>query len=215
MDYLKLIKTGEVVTPQFDPERHRYVDGNGYELPSVSSIIRPITDLAYGSIDCAVLKTAQNFGTVVHGICELLDTEIESLDELDDLDPRVLPPVEAYLEWRNKTGVTFKPENVELRLACKRYAGTLDRFGYINDEPWVIDLKTCSTIHSHVGLQLAGYVALAQANIPELTGKTIRRGALQITKDGKFKLVEFSDLRDFATFSALLTINEWKSSNNY
>lgn len=214
-NFLKLIRTGEAVASAFDEELHRYTSPSGRVLPSVSKIISPVTAVAYGGINKPILTIAAKFGTAVHKACELLDTEADELDDLEDLEPEWIPPIEAYLEWREKSGASISPDCVELRLACERYAGTLDRLAYIEGEPWVIDLKTTSTIHPHVGLQLAGYTALACLHRPELRGQPIRRGALQLTKAGQFKLVEFSDIRDFSTFSALLTLCEWGEENNY
>lgn len=211
MDYTSLIRTGEAVAPSFNESAHRYTDGKtGEVLPSVSEVIRPLTSMAYARVDEETLKKASFFGTAVHKICELLDAEADTLDDLEGVEAEQVPPVEAYLKWRDVTAVKYL--GVELRLGCSRFAGTLDRLAEIDGEPWVIDLKTCSQIHRHVGVQLAGYVALAQASTPELKGKIIRRGALQITKDGNFKLYEFRDLRDFAVFNALLLVHEWNKA---
>ena len=97
--------------------------------------------------------------------------------------------------------------NIEERLACFTFAGTIDRVVVIDGELWIIDIKTTSSIHPHVGVQLAAYVALSEGYY----GGTYRRAALQLRGDGSFKVTEFSSWNDETCFNALLGIYHWQT----
>ena len=200
-----IIIPGDVVRPEFEEERHLYFV-NGVQIPSVSALMRPLTDLVYGPIDKEVLKAAQVFGTSVHACTEY--------DDEGDLDPASVEPewqpyLDAYRKWRADT----RPEilHIEDRLGCSKYAGTLDRICRINGQLWVVDLKTTSAIHPHVGVQLAAYVALAE----KFYGGIYRRAALQLRGDGTYKVHEFTSYKDEICFNALLGIYHWKVENEH
>ena len=198
-----IIIPGEVVAPVFDEERHEYTV-EGRKVPSVSRLLEPLTSAVYGSIDPEVLRNAAEFGTAVHACTEFLDEG--DLDE-GSIEPEWTPYVEAYKRWKE----AVHPEilAIELRLGCSKYAGTIDRICRINGELWVIDLKTTSQVHPHVGVQLAAYAALAERKF----GASYRRAALQLRGDGTFKQTEFKSLKDETCFNALLGIFYWQVSN--
>lgn len=200
-----IIIPGQVTRPAFDESKHVYTVG-GAQVPSVSRILRPLTADVYGEIDRDILRKAAEFGTAVHACTELLD--LNDLDE-SSVEAEWRPYVDAYVKWKE----TAQPEvlHIEDRLACSKYAGTLDRIVRINGELWVIDLKTTSLIHKHVGVQLAAYAALAE----KFYGGTYRRAALQLREDGAFKVFEFASIKDETCFNALLGIYHWKISNDH
>lgn len=195
-----IILGGAVSTPAFDPRLHRYtIDGK--EVPSVSSILRILTDAVYGPIPKETLAAAAELGTAVHACTEYLDE-----GELDrtSIAEEWAPYLAAYESW--KRDMSPQIEAIELRLGCPRFSGTLDRIVTLGGEPWIIDLKTTSEIHPHVGVQLAAYEALASA----LNGGIrYRRAALQLRSDGTYRFREFSDRADETCFNALLGIHYW------
>ncbi len=200
-----IIIPGEVTRPVFDEAAHRYTVG-GKEVPSVSRLLKPLTDLAYKDIDKAVLREAAEFGTAVHACTEYYDKG--ELDE-DSVLPEWRPYLDAYLKWRRDV----RPEilHIEDRLGCSKYAGTLDRICRIDGKLWVVDLKTTSEIHPHVGVQLAAYAALAE----KFYGGTYRRAALQLHGDGTYKVFEKREIKDETCFTGLLGIYHWAVENDY
>lgn len=198
------IITGEVGRPHFDPKLHRYTFA-GRAVPSVTQIMRPLTDAAYRSIAPDVLANAAEFGTAVHAATEYWDE-----GELDEsvLEPDWVPYLEAYKLWQRHTRPSVL--QIEDRLACAKFAGTIDRivrFDADQDETlWVVDLKTTSVLHPHVGVQLAAYVALASKMYP---GHKWRRAALQLKGDGSYVFREYKDFSDETCFVALLGIHYW------
>ena len=198
-----IIIPGEVKTPMFDERLHRYTI-EGRVVPSVSQILQPLAAMAYGGIDAQVLLNAARLGTAVHACTEYLDE-----GELDEatVDPEWVPYLDAYKAWKE----VIRPEilDIELRLACSKFGGTIDRIVKIDGQLWIIDLKTTSQIHKHVGVQLAAYAALAEKHL-RTTG--FRRAALQLKPDGTFKVREFSSITDEICFNALLGIKYWNDT---
>lgn len=200
-----LIAVKDVCVPLFDEERHLYTV-NGRNVPSVSALIRPLTECVYGAIDPAILRRAAEFGTAVHLCTQYLD---EGDLDRDSIDPEWLPYVSAYEAWKKDADITV--DAIELRLGCSRYCGTIDRLCTIKGEPWVVDLKTTTQIHAHVGVQLAAYEALAAAKF----GKRYRRAALQLRGDGTYRFREFTGIDDELCFAALLNIHAWEHKHEY
>lgn len=198
-----IIIPGEVGAPKFDERLHQYTF-NGRVVPSVSAILQPLTAMAYGGIDAQVLLNAARLGTAVHACTEYLDE-----GELDEatVDPKWAPYLDAYKAW--KTAIRPEILGIKMRLACSKFGGTIDRIVKIDRQLWIVDLKTTSQIHKHVGVQLAAYAALAE----KFTKKTgFRRAALQLKPDGTFKVREFSSITDEICFNALLGIKYWNDT---
>ncbi len=191
-------------TPEFEESTHTYkVDGK--PVPSVSELIRPLTDAAYRRIDPAVLEEAAALGTAVHSCTEL--------DDRGELDEESVPEdcrgyLSAYRAWRG----VFHPEfhGIERRLGCPRYAGTIDRIAKIGGEYWIVDIKTTSELHPHVGVQLAAYEKLAGSSLVIPNGKKCRRAALQLNADGTNRFREYKSLDDYTCLSALLAVYGWR-----
>ena len=198
------IPSGNVLRPDFDEEHHRYTL-NGQRIPSVTQIMRPLTNLVYGKIDPVVLKQAADFGTAVHACTEFLDRG--ELDE-SSVEEEWQPFLNAYVSW--KESVKPKILNIEERLACFTFAGTIDRVVVIDGELWIIDIKTTTEIHKHVGVQLAAYAALAE----KAFGGFYRRAALQLKEDGSFKVQEFRSVKDERCFNSLIFLHHWLENGN-
>lgn len=200
-----IILVGDVYTPEFNEDGHVYTI-DGQQIPSVTQIMRPLTQHAYASIPEEALRQAAERGTAVHAC-----TEFDDAGELDEasVDDGWRPYLEAYRKWR--ADVKPQIDAAELRLGCKKFCGTIDRLCTINNEPWVIDLKTTSEIHPHTGVQLAAYVALATSRF----GKKYRRGALQLRSDGTYKFFEFTSYTDAVCFAGLLGIYYWEKRHGY
>jgi hypothetical protein len=197
---------GDVAEPAFEAGRHIYTRG-GRTLPSVSALLSPLTAEAYGSIDPETLAAKAAFGTAVHAC-----TEYDDLGLLDEatVEPEWAPRLAAYRKWRREMAPDVRA--IELRLCCDAFAGTLDRIVRMQGALWVVDIKTTSTIHPHVGIQLAAYEILARAHLNEPA--PLKRGALQVNADGGYKFREFRSLHDYRALAALISLYSWKQMNH-
>lgn len=199
--------TGGLLECSFDDAQHRYTVEGGVVLPSVTQIMKPLTQSAYRFIPRAVLDNAATLGTFVHACTELMDEDDLSDEDRQDAEARGY--LDAYEAWKRIANPEFL--GVELRLACRSFAGTIDRVAVINGEHWIIDLKTTSELHAHVGIQLAAYEVLSRLAFPEV--KTFRRAALQLKEDGKYRFKEYASPMDKQCFFGLLNLHLWRTAN--
>jgi len=139
----------------FIEETHEYFLGLK-RLPSVSEIMKPLTELALSYVPQRQLEVARDRGIKVHQAIEdyikfdLFDEEVGNY-----LDQFILMLVENDLQVIES----------ELRLTDGEYAGTLDLI--VKDTQnrlGIIDTKTTYSIAKYVGVQLAAYELLAKHN---------------------------------------------------
>ena len=199
--------TGGLIECSFDDEHHKYTIEGGLALPSVTQIMRPVTENAYRFIPRAVLDNAASLGTFVHACTELMDDD--DLSDEDRQDAEAKGYLDAYEAWKRVANPSY--QGIELRLACHSYAGTIDRVAIINGENWIVDLKTTSELHAHVGIQLAAYEELSKLAFPEV--KVFRRAALQLKEDGTYRFLEYSSPLDKECFFGLLNLHLWRAAN--
>lgn len=184
-----------MATLLFFDQGHRYtLDGEG--LPSVSELCRFISREIYDSVGQYDLDRAADRGTRVHKACEALDVygKVEVTDD-------IAPYVKSYLQFRREHNVHWEMVERSMHHPKDRYAGTIDRYGLLDGEPALVDLKTSYTVHKRL--------AVAQLNLYrrmlESGGKQPKRLViLHLTKDG-YKLVEIERRDDVP--DALLTLH--------
>lgn len=147
----------------FDEVEHLYLV-DGQEVPSVTTILKPLTDRGYGKVNPSVLEYAANRGRAVHEALEVYDLggELEVVPETEGY-------IRAYLEWEQ----IYRPRwiGVEQIVYSENYGyiGTLDRVGSLNNrELAVVDIKTSQPTKEaliSVCCQTAAYeVAYNEAN---------------------------------------------------
>lgn len=190
----------------FDAASHTYTIG-GERLPSVTQVLEMLTDL--DQIPAQKLRYAAERGDAVHYGCELHDR-----DELDwdTLEAELAPYVEAWIKFRRQTG--FVPDKIEHRMfhPAMRFAGTLDRTGILYDLPTVLDIKAVVKTYPSTGPQLAAYETLLRATEPD-GPKAYQRYAVQLCKDGTYRLHHYKDPADFGVFVSALTLWKWAERN--
>lgn len=130
--------TAKVLT--FDDRRHIY-RLKGIELPSVTQVMKPLSDETYRSVEPRVLNRAADKGTAVHNAIEnYISFGIE------DIDPEFSGYFTAFLRWYREFNV--KPIASEYRLYHKfmGYAGTADLICDIGGQLHLVDYKTTQQI---------------------------------------------------------------------
>lgn len=183
---------------EFDAEKHEYTVG-GVKIPSVSDILAPLNAERYGNINAMVLQEAARKGTAVHEATEQIDY---------GLDPEENPEIEGYLEayysflfdhycdWKMiEQPVAFCRAENEPPLYC----GTVDRFGVVDDDLAVVDIKTYASMTTEAQMTAASQLALYRDAIldgdPENRGRfqdcgRVKRYILHLKKDGKYRLID-------------------------
>lgn len=198
---------------QFDPDKHKYfVDGE--EKPSVTAILDLLTADHYGAINPAVLDTAKRRGAMVHEALEEIDYGC-----FDGLVPyEISGYIEAYqdflrtynVEWHGIERMVYEP--------ILQYCGTVDRYGTIDGEWCVVDIKTYAQPTKANYLALMGQTAayaiplMAEGVMP----KQYKTYGLFLRKDGTFRLVDCEDYaKKYGTygmfiFSKCIEFYRWK-----
>ena len=180
----------------FDADTHTY-RFDGVVVPGVTTILKPLTD--FSTVPPHVLDAASAFGTAVHLACELDD--LGTLDEAA-LDPALAPYLDAWRKFSAEHAVQW--EQIEQRVyhPTMRYAGTLDRFGRVDGDLTVVDIKSSVQLYPSVGPQLAAY-----ANA--LSHPYAKRMAVQLKADGTYVAKPYTDPSDWPMFASLLTVRTW------
>lgn len=184
---------------QFDEASHRYT-WCGQVVPSVTQILAPLYD--WSGVPPAVLQAKADIGTRTHLACELDDAG--TLDEATVADD-IRPYLEGWRKFKAERKVTILQSEARVYSPTHRYAGTLDRVIWMDDEEHLIDIKTSATVHPAVGPQTAAYANAAGAPL-------IKRGFVQLLPDGGYRHRELTSGSDWVTFQACLLINRFKGN---
>ena len=124
------------------------------------------------------LEQAGERGSKIHNACErLLRGEVINLwkEFPSEIDKKCIV---SFIDWANQfKPVITDPQYIEFVVASQYgYAGTMDLFCYINDEPWIVDFKTSTGVYDSYKLQLAAY----RQAFYEMTGILANIGILHL-----------------------------------
>lgn len=183
----------------FDEATHTYRMENGEILPSVTTVLKDMG--FYGNAESWFTEESATRGTYVH---RLIQYYLEGTLDFRTIDDGLRPYLDAWQRFEVDTG--FSPMEIEKAMASEthRFAGTVDYVGLLSCGPSIIDLKS-GAVGPVVGLQTAGYELLLD--------KPVKRFALQLKDDGRYKLTEFKDRNDRRVFQAALAV-WWYQRNN-
>jgi hypothetical protein len=178
----------------FDPDRHIYsVDGK--RLPSVTDIIKPL--MIFGDVGIQIIQQAARRGTAVHEYAELIDYGIDP-DDLE-VEPELAGYVTAYTRFLRD----YKPEweLIEKPLYSLElgYAGTLDRFGIIDGEKAIVDIKTSS---SAVRSTRIAWAVQLEAYLNLLGCGFAKRYDLWLKNNGTYQLISATKTEEKYGFKA-------------
>lgn len=188
----------------FVEAEHTYLV-DGQEVPSVTTILQPLANRAYSSVNPSVLEYARNRGSAVHEALEMYDLGGEL-----EVTPETEGYIMAYLEWEQ----IYRPRwtGVEQIVYSENYGyiGTLDRVGSLNNrELAVVDIKTSQPTKEaliSVCCQTAAYeVAYNEAHgkfDPYLAGYIpLSRFGLFLKSDGTYRVVNCAEYESKYGFS--------------
>ena len=184
----------------FDEGSHIYkIDGT--VIPSVSTIMKPLSQAMYGSVDDAILNKAAARGTAVHNAIENY-----ILFGVLDIPMEYVGYMRAFRDWWDKN----KPEVIatENRTYHKalRYAGTADLLAVIDGKVMLIDYKTSASVNKMLtGVQTEAYAKAYASHGFKVDGKMIPH----LKSDGKYDEVSYgkTDAESWDVFTALLTVH--------
>lgn len=175
---------------QFDEATHTYTL-DGKELPSVTHIIRYLAVDKANNADPNMALIARERGSAVHEATVMYDY---SGDIPDDFPAEYAPYLEAYVQFVRDYAPNW--ELIEHKMGDEElgFAGTLDRFGTIDGECAILDIKTSYKVDMpSLSAQLAAYQQLLYTDkgvdeYVKILAKGINRYGLQLMRDGKYRL---------------------------
>lgn len=200
-----MIEVQEFPELMFDERKHIYTV-NGLFVPSVTTVMRPLSEDVYGGIDEGVLNRAAARGTAVHNAIEnYIKFDIRDIPEEHE------GYFEAFLKWFEEHKAEPYGDEVRLYHKSLMYAGTADMFASVDGIDTLIDFKTSAAVQKMLcGVQLEAYDRAIQSHTG---GKGFERKAIvHLKKDGSYQMIEYSpnDIECWRVFTALLTVRNYK-----
>lgn len=124
--------------------------------PALENFFKEVGD--YSAAESVKNKSAEE-GSLVHGVIEKILRR-----ESFEIPESVKPAIDAFLKFKERSGVIFFPEFVERRIWSPKhcYAGTVDALVLFNGKFGVLDVKTSSGFWPEYNLQTAAYVSALQ-----------------------------------------------------
>lgn len=202
----RIVEVPEMPELSFDDTTHTYTL-NGLVIPSVSSIMEPLSSAKYAGISEKTLNRAADKGTSVHNAIEnWIKFGIE------DIQPEHRGYFDGFLEWWEKSGpIIVVGSEVRMYHKLMRYGGTIDLLAYIGDELTLVDYKSTSALSDMTcGVQLEAYgQGLASHGI-----QVQRKKILHLKKDGKYGEREYptGDADRWRVFGSLKCVYDYIES---
>lgn len=193
----------------FDPVAHEYRRPDGIVVPSVTQILSGVgisvdfDELAGMSHRVGqAIDLKRDIGTALHADAHAFDD-----DDLDwsTVDPRVEPYLRAWATFREHTGLVPTTRERRVYHPTFDYAGTLDGiFRHPTGRFVLVDVKTGDPDDSGCQYQTAAYAAAYNVERPDPIAE--RWGVrLDPTRAIPYRIHQYTDWQDFATFQAFLT----------
>ena len=195
----------------FAPETHVY-ELEGVRVPSVTGILKSAGLIDFSTIPSSILEAARMRGTVVHTALHYLNDDDLDLEQFYQEWPEFAGYVQAWVSFCAQR--LFVPVLNEHRVASRRYqvAGTLDALGTLDGTAVLLDFATGRAVDACKHLQTAAYEGLARewaSEDPALaqffgTHPFVKRYAVELKRDGSFKLEAYTAATDYREFLTLL-----------
>lgn len=170
---------------------------DGVKLPCVSDLCRFLHREIYKEVPAWQMENAALRGTAVHAATQALDDAGSC-----DIAEEYLPYVQAYKAFLQEHSVCWHMTEKALYHPVYRYAGTIDRYGAVDDLLTLVDIKTTYTVYKPL--------CRAQLNLYRLMlaarGYAVDRLCiLHLQRTGKYRLITIDF--DEALPRALITLH--------
>lgn len=154
------------------------------EGPSVTQVISQVQD--FSSVPPGLLKRAAERGSMVHTACELFDRD---QFDADLYSAEIIDYVDGWLAFRHMHEPTINRIEETIQINGEMpYHGRYDRLVTMDGQPWLLDIKTSSTINKKTcAMQLAAYATGLDEIVMNL-------GVVHLQKNGVYRLIDLSPL---------------------
>ncbi len=200
----------KVVLPEmkgltFESSTHTY-RFDGLVLPSVTTIMQPLSEAEYGGISDTTLNKAAERGSAVHNAIE---NWIKY--QIDDISPEYQGYYNGFKEWWTKNNPQIVGSEIRFYHLLMKYAGTGDLLCYIGDELNLIDYKTTYALKDMLcKVQLEAYSQILSSHGIYVQKKRI----LLLKTDGTYDVAEYpiKDAEAWRVFGSLKCVYDYKQS---
>jgi len=121
----------------------------------------------------------------------------------------------SFYEWERQNVASFKTTFIEEQFVSEtnRYGGTVDWYGELNGEMWLVDFKTCKTLYPEHTYQTAAYWALLIEKGYRVDGARILRIGRSEDEGFDDKIIGREEIEDaYRVFESALNLYRAKSS---
>lgn len=195
-----MVKIPEFPELTFDEFTHTY-RLDELIIPSVTTLMKPLSDDFYRTVDPEVLERAAKRGTAIHNAVENF-TEFG----IRDIAPQYAGYFESFLQWWELR----KPEPLamEHKVYHKilRYAGTADLICVIGGRLTLVDYKSSAQVNSKLcAVQLEGYDRAFESQGVKVEDRLI----LHLSKSGYQEVPFQRSSKCWSVLSSLMTIRNY------
>lgn len=168
---------------RFDADAHKYYFDD-VELPGVSRIL---TDMGLRKSGPWELdEKYRRRGHAVHLACHLVQ---EGTYDEATTHPAIVPYVQGYQQFVRDTGFTATLCEEPVCSLVLGTAGTFDQYGFVDGDPWLVDIKS-GTLPPLVGVQLGAYRHMLR----EMRQITVSKcKAIRLEESGKYTIRDVSE----------------------
>ena len=181
----------------------------GKSVPRVTTVLNTLYD--FSGVPQDQLAFAADRGRMVHLATQYID---EGDFNFDYLDAQLKPYIDAYQQFLEDVRPQWSGIERLVHSEKYGYAGQLDRVGVLcglKGEPEaIVDIKAVVKLSPITALQTAAY---EMADRVEHRESARARYALQLKKDGTYKLQKYDDPTDFSVFLSALSLHNWRTRN--
>lgn len=167
----------------------RYKDKDGKIVPGVTTVLGVINkpalvkwanNLGLQGIDSsAYVDETAKIGTLAHEMIQAhlggdaVDFGAYSKDQISTAENSLL----SYYEWERRLGRKIETIHIELPLVSEEYkvGGTIDWYGKIGDDYWLIDIKTAKGLFPEHTMQVSAYYKMLIENGYKVDGVRLLR----------------------------------------
>ena len=206
-------------------QRYRLADGT--IVPGVTTILGVLNkpalvkwanNLGLQGIDSsAYVDETAKIGTLAHEMVQEYlggpewDRSTYNAGQIDLAENAVL----SFFEWERRNVSSFKTTFIEEQFVSEtnRYGGTVDFYGEINGQLWLIDFKTCKTLYPEHTYQTAAYWALLLEHGYRVDGVRILRIGRSDDEGFDDKIIGREEIEDaYRVFESALNLYRAKGS---
>ena len=206
-------------------QRYRLADGT--IVPGVTTIlgimnkpalVKWANNLGLQGIDSsAYVDETAKIGTLAHEMVQEYlggpewDRSAYNPGQIDLAENAVL----SFFEWERRNVSSFETVFIEKQFVSEtnRYGGTVDWYGELNGEMWLVDFKTCKTLYPEHTYQTAAYWALLIEKGYRVDGARILRIGRSEDEGFDDKIIGREEIEDaYRVFESALNLYRAKSS---